>query len=197
MSGGKWAGRLTVGVAVLGLLGGCSGSRYPAPTAPPAVSDGGLPAASATVSATVSATPGVSGTPLALFGCPITVAEVEAAIGEVVSEPQVGIPIKSVTENCSFPFRSVVLSLGSLSVLVFDAQGAGTTMWDSVLTDPRWQNVTRIDGLGDAAFVTGSQRFTDLFAVKGQTGLHIFVDYGRTLSIEQFTALAKAVFSRR
>jgi hypothetical protein len=193
MSGGKWAGRLTVGVVVLGLLGGCSGSRYPAPTAPPAASDGELPAASATV----SATPGVSGTPLALLGCPITVAEVEAAIGEAVAEPQVGIPFKNVTENCSFAFRGVVVSLGSLSVLVFDAQGAGTTMWDSVLTDPRWENVTRIDGLGDAAFVTGSQRFTDLFAVKGQTGLHIFVDYGRTLSIEQFTALAKAVLSRR
>jgi hypothetical protein len=125
------------------------------------------------------------------------VAEVEAAIREAVSEPQVGIPFKNVTENCSFPFQGVVLSLGSLSVLVFNAQGAGTTMWDSVLTDPNYQNVTRIDGLGDAAFVAGSQRFTELFAVKGQTGLHIFVDYGRTLSIEQFTALAKAVFSRR
>jgi hypothetical protein len=193
MSGDKWAGRLTVGVVLLGLLGGCSGSRYPAPTAPPAASDGGLPAASATV----SATPGVSGTPLALLGCPITVAEVEAAIGEVVSEPGVGIPFKNVTENCSFPFKGVVISVGSLSVLVFDAQGAGPRMWDSVLTDPNFPNVTRIDGLGDAAFVTGSQPFTDLFAVKGQTALHIFVDYGKTLSIEQLTALAKAVFSRR
>jgi len=194
MSGSEWVGRLTVGVVVLGLLGGCTWSRHTVPSPPPPASDDGPPAASATV----SATPGISGTPLALFGCPITVAEVEAAIGEAVSEPQVGVPFKSVTENCGFSFQGSWFQIrGDLSVLVFDAYGAGSTLWDSVLTDPNFQNVTRIDGLGDAAFVTGSQRFTDLFAVQGQTGLHIYVYYHGPLSIEQFTALAKAVFSRR
>lgn len=131
-------------------------------------------------------------------GCPVTLAEARAAVPDLASGPDVGIPFKNMTENCSFSFGG--FSIGrpppGVGILVFDAQGDGVRLWDSVRTDATFPNATDISGLGDDAFVTGSPNVTDLWAVKGQVGLHIMTDRDQGLTAEQFAALARAAFDR-
>jgi hypothetical protein len=69
-------------------------------------------------------------------------------------------------------------------------------MWDSARADPNFPNMTVVTGLGDDAFVTGAQHFTDLFAVQGQIALHISTLLPKGLTVGQFSALAKAAFGR-
>ena len=131
-------------------------------------------------------------------GCPVTVAEVRAAVPDVTGGPDVGIPFKSVTENCTFSSGGVYTGghPAGISILVFDAEGAGVHLWDSVRTDPSFPNQTAIAGLGDDAFVTGTRNFTDLWAVKNQVGLHVMTDRDQGLTAGQFAALARAAFDR-
>jgi hypothetical protein len=128
-------------------------------------------------------------------GCPVTLAEARAAVPDLARGPDVGEPFKNVIGDCQFWFGG--LSIGrpdGVGILVFDAEGQGLHLWDSVRTDPTFPNATDISGLGDDAFVTGSPHVTDLWAVKGQIGLHIMA--GRALTTEQLAALARAAFAR-
>jgi hypothetical protein len=133
----------------------------------------------------------------AASGCPITLAEAKAAVPGIVSGPDIGQPFKNVTADCGF--ATTELDAGgrpaSVLVLVFDAQGAGTHMWDSARSDPNFPNATAVPGVGDDAFVTGAQHFTDLFAVRGQVALHLSTTLRNGLTVEQFAALAKAAFA--
>ena len=131
-------------------------------------------------------------------GCPVTLAEARAAVPDLVSGPEVGIAAKNVTEDCTFlfPERDLLGRPVGVGILVFDAQGEGSHMWDSVRTDPNFPNVTDVAGLGDAAFVTGTAHPTDLFAVQGQVALHISTLRPQGLTVEQLTALARSAFNR-
>jgi hypothetical protein len=131
-------------------------------------------------------------------GCPITLAEAKAAVPQVVSGPDIGQPAKNVTADCSYATTEsdVQGRPAGVLILVFDAQGAGTHMWDSARSDPNFPNATAVSGVGDDAFVTGAPHVTDLFAVQGQVALHILTTLPNGLTVEQFTALAKAAFAR-
>lgn len=167
------AGRLSASVCLLAaaLFAGCAS-----------------PGSTATAAAGAGGGSGSTAVP----GCPISQAEVEAAIGRAMSAPQVGLPAKNMTQDCSFGFG--VLTTASIQFLVFDTEGQGTAFWDSVRAES--PGATDIPGLADVAFVMASPRANDLFAVKGATGLHIYVFEHDPLTVEQLAALAKAALAR-
>lgn len=131
-------------------------------------------------------------------GCPITFAEAQAAIPSLVSGPEINLPFKNVTASCTFATAQMDVQgrPAGFGILVFDAQGTGSHMWDSARSDPNFPNMTAVPGLGDDAFVTGTPHFTDLFAVQGQVALHISTLLPDGLTVEQFSALARSAFGR-
>ena len=131
-------------------------------------------------------------------GCPLTFAEAQAAIPSLVSGPEINLPFKNVTASCTFATAQMDVQgrPAGFGILVFDAQGTGSHMWDSARSDPNFPNMTAVPGLGDDAFVTGTPHFTDLFAVQGQVALHISTLLPDGLTVEQFSALARSAFGR-
>jgi len=84
------------------------------------------------------------------------------------------------------------------------ADGLGINVFDAGVTGPDWLGPVRSDfldgvdvpGIGDAAFMSDQPRAHDLWAVQGQTQLHIFVYGLDPLTVEQFKVLAEAAFGR-
>lgn len=130
-------------------------------------------------------------------GCALTSEEVEAALGAPVSAPQLPEqpPVKAgPLQSCGF----VILGgsgVDGLGINVFDGGEDARTWLDSVRGD--FSDGVDVPGIGDAAFMSGHPRAHDLWAVQGQTALHIFVSPRLDpLTIEQFKALADAAFGR-
>jgi hypothetical protein len=130
-------------------------------------------------------------------GCALTSEEVQAALGRPVSAPQLPEqpPVKAgLLQSCGFV---IVGGSGTdgLGINVFDA-GADATSWLDSLSSG-FPNGVNVPGIGDAAFMGDQPRAHDLWAVNGQTELHIFVSPRLDpLTVEQFKALANAAFGR-
>jgi len=130
-------------------------------------------------------------------GCVLTSEEVEAALGRPVSAPQ--LPEQPPMEPGLLQSCGFVILGGSgadgLGINVFAAGGAGTDWLGSVRTS--FPNGVDVPGIGDAAYMGDQPRAHDLWAVKGQTAISIFVSPRLDpLTIEQFRVLADAAFGR-
>ena len=129
-------------------------------------------------------------------GCALTSEEVEAALGRPVSAPQLPEQPPMTPgwlQSCGF----VILGgsgADGLGINVFDAELAGPDWLDPVRSG--FPNGVDVPGIGDAAFMDDQPRAHDLWAVQGQTQLHIFVYGLDPLTVEQFKALADAAFGR-
>jgi hypothetical protein len=172
MGRGTWTSRRVVSLAALAVLAGCStGSTITKSTADAAA---------------------------VVPGCPVTLAEAQAAIPGVVSGPDVNPPYKVIVQQCGFSFAELdrTGNTAGVSISVVDAEGQGVHLWDSVRTDPSFPNATDVAGVGDTAFVTGTPVFDMFWAVQGQIGLKIGTLRSGGLTKEQFAALAKAAYAR-
>lgn len=130
-------------------------------------------------------------------GCALTSEEVQAALGRPVSAPQLPEqpPIKAgLLQSCGFVILDG-LGTDGLGINVFDAGVTGPDWLDSVRSG--FPNGVDVPGIGDAAYMGDQPRAHDLWAVKGQTAISIFVSPRLDpLTVEQFKALAEAAFGR-
>jgi hypothetical protein len=129
-------------------------------------------------------------------GCPVTLAEVRAAVPDAIEQdPDVGGSFKNVTQQCAFRLPGVALFGGpSLTILVFDIGADGPAWADNARTD--YPGAATIAGVGDGAWVNDAPLATDLFAARGQVGLHIFVAHHEPVAVERLAELARAAFAR-
>jgi len=173
-------------LAIAMLIAGCAISRD-------GLGHSSAPHPGNTGSAATLPSPGFTWMP----GCVLNSDEVEAALGRPVSAPQLPEhpPIKAgLLQSCG-----LVILGGS------GTDGLGINVFDAAVTGPDWLDPVRgsfpngvdVPGIGDAAFMGDQPRAHDLWAIKGQTQLHIFVSPRLDpLTAEQFRALADAAFGR-
>ena len=180
---------LPLWIVIGALLAGCAeaGSGSPEPNL--------LPGASEDQGASLTPTGSLAAGDTTLTpGCFLTPAEVEAATGRTLSgPPDVSIGPKG-DVSCTFQLGGQVPAGGFGCNCLdtygpFDLKGQGTGWFQTF--PPGGQMIT---GVADGAYLVSGYTGNDLYAVSGQTGIHIGINF-QFLTAEEFSTLANAAFA--
>jgi hypothetical protein len=167
--------RLVALMATLALLAGC-GRFVPSPKPG------------------VSLLPDPSQSQGAPSGCFLTQAEVEAAAGKTLTMPPDGSTGPKGDQSCQYYFGGAPPGGSGCNCLQtngpFDLQGQGTAWLDDLPSGGE-----TVVGVGDEAYMFNASTGNDFWAVKGQTGIHIYISF-QFLTVEQYSTLANAMFAR-
>lgn len=157
-------------------------------------STGAMETPSATVEASLEQPNGSSTDAASQAGCFLTNAEVTAATGTTLLRPTEGSMGPKGDASCLYylaPEQTGGFGCHCLSTNgPFDLEGQGTDWLKDLPAGGQM-----VSGVGDRAAYLAEGGGDELWAVKGQIGIHISIDY-QHLSADQMSDLARAAFAR-
>lgn len=179
--------RLLAFTATLALLAGCATSG---PSSKGGASN--VPGPSQSLEASLPATTSLpAGDTTLTPGCFLTPAEVEAATSTTLERPPEGSTGPKGDQSCQFYLGGAVPP-GGFGCNCLSTNGP-FDLPERTWLAPLPSGGERVPGVGDEAYLLNASTASDLWAVKGQVGIHISISY-QSLTVEQFATLANAAF---